>query len=43
MDRPLDQERYNAVLDACALLPDLALLRAGDLSEIGEKVLNLFA
>jgi hypothetical protein len=33
-----DQERYNAVLHACALTDDIALLPAGDLTEIGEKV-----
>lgn len=29
---PLDQDRYQAVLDACALRPDLALLEAGDMT-----------
>ena len=29
------------MLDACALRPDLAALDAGDLSEIGEKGINL--
>ena len=29
---PLDQDRYQAVLDACALGPDLALLEAGDMT-----------
>ena len=33
-----DQARYDAVLEACALLPDLEILPAGDLTEIGEKV-----
>lgn len=33
--------RYHRVLEACALLPDLALLPAGDQSEIGEKGINL--
>lgn len=28
---PFDEERYNAVLDACALRPDIELLRDGDL------------
>jgi ABC-type transport system involved in cytochrome bd biosynthesis fused ATPase/permease subunit len=36
-----DKERYNAVLHACALTDDLALLPAGDLTEIGEKVSTL--
>jgi ABC-type transport system involved in cytochrome bd biosynthesis fused ATPase/permease subunit len=34
----MDQQRYNAVLDACALTEDLAILPGGDLTEIGEKV-----
>ncbi len=38
MGRPMDEQRYRSVLDACALLPDLPLLPAGDQSEIGEKV-----
>ncbi|XP_068585945.1 multidrug resistance-associated protein 1-like [Cebidichthys violaceus] len=32
---------YHRVLEACALLPDLDLLPAGDGTEIGEKGLNL--
>ena len=35
---PFDQERYNRVIESCALLPDLAILPAGDNTEIGEKV-----
>lgn len=35
---PLDETRYQQVLEACALLPDLQLLPGGDLTEIGEKV-----
>ena len=35
---PFDEERYNRVIEACALLPDLAVLPAGDSTEIGEKV-----
>ena len=34
----MDQERYNCVIEACALSPDLAMLPAGDQTEIGEKV-----
>lgn len=41
MGRPYDEERYAAVLEACALLPDLATLPAGDATEIGEKGVNL--
>ena len=36
--RPYDEGRYEAVLDACALRQDLAILPAGDKTEIGEKV-----
>lgn len=32
---------YNMVLEVCALLPDLAILPAGDQTEIGEKGINL--
>ncbi|KAM3913417.1 ATP-binding cassette sub-family C member 2 isoform 2-T2 [Leptodactylus fuscus] len=38
---PLDEARYQQVLEACALLPDLQILPGGDLSEIGEKGINL--
>ncbi|KAK9823545.1 hypothetical protein WJX72_003616 [[Myrmecia] bisecta] len=41
MGAPLDGARYERVLAACALLPDLAMLPAGDQSEIGEKGINL--
>jgi ABC-type multidrug transport system fused ATPase/permease subunit len=34
---PCDEERYQSVLDACALLPDLATFKDGDNSVIGEK------
>ena len=36
-----DEKRYNEIIKACALLPDLAILPAGDLTEIGERGLNL--
>lgn len=36
-----DEERYNAVLDACALRPDLDVLPSGDSTEIGERGVNL--
>lgn len=36
MGLPLDSERYEQVLKACALLPDLELLPAGDQTEIGK-------
>lgn len=41
MGAPWEPAGYERVLEACALLPDLALLPAGDLSEIGEKGINL--
>ncbi|TFK77428.1 P-loop containing nucleoside triphosphate hydrolase protein [Pluteus cervinus] len=36
-----DEDRYQAVLDACALRKDLEVLDAGDLTEIGEKGITL--
>ncbi|KAG6919005.1 hypothetical protein DXG01_009715 [Tephrocybe rancida] len=36
-----DEARYQAVLDACALLRDLKVLDAGDQTEIGEKGITL--
>ena len=41
MGRPLDESRYQQVVAACAMGPDLAMLPAGDQSEIGEKGINL--
>lgn len=35
---PFDAARYDAVLEACALKPDLGIFAAGDMTEIGEKV-----
>lgn len=37
----MDEERYQKVLEACALLPDLEMLPGHDESEIGEKGINL--
>ena len=39
--RAYDEARYSAVVQACALIDDLAVLPAGDLTEIGEKGINL--
>ncbi|KAJ2683530.1 hypothetical protein IWW39_005444 [Coemansia spiralis] len=36
-----DEAFYNRVVDACALRPDLEMLTAGDMTEIGEKGINL--
>ena len=38
---PFDQERYNEVLKISELLPDLEILKGGDMTEIGEKGINL--
>jgi ABC-type transport system involved in cytochrome bd biosynthesis fused ATPase/permease subunit len=37
---PYDEERYKKVIYACALQPDLDILPAGDMTEIGENVCN---
>ncbi|KAG0044636.1 hypothetical protein BGZ83_010140 [Gryganskiella cystojenkinii] len=39
--KPMDQDRYRAVLFACGLEPDLDLMPAGDMTEIGERGINL--
>jgi ABC-type multidrug transport system fused ATPase/permease subunit len=39
--RAYDEERYNSVIEACALLADLVVLPAGDSTEIGERGINL--
>jgi ATP-binding cassette subfamily C (CFTR/MRP) protein 1 len=36
--KPFDPLRYDKVVEACALKPDLEILPAGDKTEIGEKV-----
>ena len=33
----MDPERYEAVLEACALKPDLAIFEDGDETEIGVR------
>jgi ATP-binding cassette subfamily C (CFTR/MRP) protein 1 len=38
---PLDEDRYNRVIRACQLEHDLTLLEDGDLTDIGEKGINL--
>ena len=39
--REFDQERYDEVLEACALVDDIMVLPAGDMTEIGERGINL--
>ncbi|CAL4094825.1 unnamed protein product, partial [Meganyctiphanes norvegica] len=39
--QPYDVHRYNKVIRACALIPDLQSLPAGDQTEVGEKGMNL--
>ena len=36
-----DEERYNAVVEACALLPDFKILEDGDETEIGTRGVTL--
>ncbi|XP_052568820.1 ATP-binding cassette sub-family C member 2 isoform X3 [Peromyscus californicus insignis] len=36
-----NEKKYQQVLEACALLPDLEILPGGDMAEIGEKGINL--
>ncbi|KAJ7727894.1 hypothetical protein B0H16DRAFT_1677216 [Mycena metata] len=38
---PLDEARYNEVIECCALGPDLDMLEDGDSTEIGEKGVSL--
>ncbi|OAQ34045.1 P-loop containing nucleoside triphosphate hydrolase protein, partial [Linnemannia elongata AG-77] len=38
---PLDQERYDSVIQASCLQQDLEMLAAGDQTEIGERGINL--
>ncbi|KAM6980550.1 ATP-binding cassette sub-family C member 12 [Aplochiton taeniatus] len=41
MGEPMDDNRYQNVITACSLKPDLAILPYGDKTEIGERGLNL--
>lgn len=38
---PYDEERYNEVLECCALNPDLKMLEDGDETEIGARGVSL--
>jgi ABC-type transport system involved in cytochrome bd biosynthesis fused ATPase/permease subunit len=40
-DQPLDAAHYLRTILSCQLEPDFSQLQAGDLSEIGEKGINL--
>eukprot|EP00271_Cylindrocystis_brebissonii_P011052 TRINITY_DN2775_c0_g2_i1.p1 TRINITY_DN2775_c0_g2~~TRINITY_DN2775_c0_g2_i1.p1 ORF type:complete len:1462 (+),score=304.89 TRINITY_DN2775_c0_g2_i1:622-5007(+) len=38
---PMERQRYEEALRVCALRPDLAILPAGDQTEIGERGINI--
>ena len=38
---PFDEEWYNAVVEYCALKPDLEILDHGDVTEIGARGVSL--
>ena len=37
---PLDEERYQAVVECCALRPDLDIFEDGDATEIGARYVS---
>lgn len=37
--QPVDEKKYQKVISACALQPDIDMLPGGDMTEIGEKVI----
>lgn len=39
--QPFDEERYNDVVECCALQPDLNILEDGDDTEIGSRGVSL--
>ena len=39
--REFNQERDDKIMGACALLDDIAILPAGDMTELGERGINL--
>ena len=39
--KPYDVAKYKSAIEACALIPDMALLSNGDQTEIGENGINL--
>ncbi|PFH46615.1 hypothetical protein AMATHDRAFT_154310 [Amanita thiersii Skay4041] len=40
-DSPFDEERYNTVIECCALKPDLDMFEDADATEIGARGVNL--
>jgi ABC-type transport system involved in cytochrome bd biosynthesis fused ATPase/permease subunit len=40
-DSPYDQERYDTVVESCALKPNLAVLEDGDTTEIGARCADI--
>ena len=38
---PLHKDRYNRTIEACQLVDDLEILKGGDLTEIGDRGINL--
>ena len=40
-DEPMDEKRYVKTVNSCCLETDFEILKAGDLSEIGERGINL--
>jgi ATP-binding cassette subfamily C (CFTR/MRP) protein 1 len=39
--KEFDQKKYDHVLDICQLRQDISMLPGGDLTEIGERGINL--
>lgn len=40
-DEPMDEERYVRTVIACCLERDFEILTSGDLTEVGERGINL--
>ncbi|XP_070201565.1 ATP-binding cassette sub-family C member 3-like [Littorina saxatilis] len=40
-DSPMDHKKYKKIVRACALKPDIEMFPDGDMTEIGEKGINL--
>ena len=41
LSKPFDKKRYVQTILACQLEPDLQIMNAGDMTEIGENGINL--